>query len=112
MGTENGKIASSSLESHNVCRRRKTNNSMGKGGKCQCQRCSLFFTSYQRRLVSCFSLVLDEVHAQNWRDIYRGPSSDMPSSFDEIDQQQQQQGMQPHQQMRRQQDPSAGRGLP
>jgi hypothetical protein len=44
-------------------------------------------------LVSCFSLVLDEVHAQNWRDIYRGPSSDMPSSFDEIDQQQQQQGM-------------------
>lgn len=42
-------------------------------------------------LVSCFSLVLDEVHAQNWRDIYRGPSSDMPSSFDEIDQQQQQQ---------------------
>ncbi|CAJ1945501.1 unnamed protein product [Cylindrotheca closterium] len=42
-------------------------------------------------LVSCFSLVLDEVHAQNWRDIYRGPSSDMPSSFDELDQQQQQQ---------------------
>lgn len=41
-------------------------------------------------LVSCFSLVLDEVHAQNWRDIYRGPSSDMPSSFDEIDQQNQQ----------------------
>jgi len=38
-------------------------------------------------LVSCFSLVLDEVHAQNWRDIYRGPSSDMPSSFDEVDQQ-------------------------
>lgn len=37
-------------------------------------------------LVSCFSLVLDEVHAQNWRDIYRGPSSDMPSSFDEGDQ--------------------------
>lgn len=37
-------------------------------------------------LVSCFSLVLDEVHAQNWRDIYRGPSSDMPSSFDELDQ--------------------------
>jgi len=31
--------------------------------------------------------VLDEVHAQNWRDIYRGPSSDMPSSFDEADQQ-------------------------
>ncbi|KAL3902410.1 MAG: hypothetical protein SGILL_010833, partial [Bacillariaceae sp.] len=47
-------------------------------------------------LVSCFSLVLDEVHAQNWRDIYRGPSSDMPSSFDEVDQQQlQQQGMPP-----------------
>lgn len=43
-------------------------------------------------LVSCFSLVLDEVHAQNWRDIYRGPSSDMPSSFDELDQQQQQTG--------------------
>jgi len=42
-------------------------------------------------LVSCFSLVLDEVHAQNWRDIYRGPSSDMPSSFDEMDPQQQQQ---------------------
>jgi len=67
-------------------------------------------------LVSCFSLVLDEVHAQNWRDIYRGPSSDMPSSFDEIDQQQQQQlqqqGMQPHQQMQRQQDPTAGRGHP
>jgi len=36
-------------------------------------------------LVSCFSLVLDEVHAQNWRDIYRGPSADMPSSFDEYD---------------------------
>jgi hypothetical protein len=36
-------------------------------------------------LVSCFSLVLDEGHAQNGRDIYRGPSSDMPSSFDEID---------------------------
>mmetsp|Transcript_36728 Transcript_36728/g.74833 ORF Transcript_36728/g.74833 Transcript_36728/m.74833 type:complete len:303 (-) Transcript_36728:1133-2041(-) len=36
-------------------------------------------------LVSCFSLVLDEVHAQNWRDIYRGPSSEMPSSFDEAD---------------------------
>lgn len=40
-------------------------------------------------LVSCFSLVLDEVHAQNWRDIYRGPSSDMPSSFDDYDPQQQ-----------------------
>jgi len=36
-------------------------------------------------LVQCFSLVLDEIHAQNWRDIYRGPSSDMPSSFDEGD---------------------------
>ena len=40
-------------------------------------------------LVQCFSLVLDEVHAQNWRDVYRGPSSDMPSdmpsSFDEGD---------------------------
>jgi hypothetical protein len=45
-------------------------------------------------LVSCFSLVLDEVHAQNWRDIYRGPSSDMPSSFDELDQQQTQQTQQ------------------
>jgi hypothetical protein len=52
-------------------------------------------------LVSCFSLVLDEVHAQNWRDIYRGPSSDMPSSFDELDpsaqQQMQQQQQQQHQ---------------
>jgi len=38
-------------------------------------------------LVSCFSLVLDEVHAQNWRDIYRGPSSEMPSSFDEVEDQ-------------------------
>jgi hypothetical protein len=36
-------------------------------------------------LVQCFSLVLDEVHAQNWRDMYRGPSSDMPSSFDDGD---------------------------
>jgi hypothetical protein len=36
-------------------------------------------------LVNCFSLVLDEVHAQNWRDVYRAPSSDMPSSFDEYD---------------------------
>jgi hypothetical protein len=47
-------------------------------------------------LVSCFSLVLDEVHAQNWRDIYRGPSSDLPSSFDEMDAaaQQQQQSQQ------------------
>jgi len=45
-------------------------------------------------LVSCFSLVLDEVHAQNWRDIYRGPSSDMPSSFDDFEQQQGQQGQQ------------------
>jgi len=36
-------------------------------------------------LVSCFSSVLDKVHAQNWRDIYRGPSADMPSSFDEYD---------------------------
>lgn len=52
-------------------------------------------------LVSCFSLVLDEVHAQNWRDIYRGPSSDMPSSFDELDQQQQLQQQQQH-------DPSGG----
>jgi hypothetical protein len=67
-------------------------------------------------LVSCFSLVLDEVHAQNWRDIYRGPSSDMPSSFDEVDQQQAQQ--QQHQQQiashqqqaqQRQHDPAAGR---
>jgi hypothetical protein len=51
-------------------------------------------TSRERdALVSCFSLVLDEVHsAQNWRDIYRGPSSDMPSSFDELDPQQQQHG--------------------
>ena len=36
-------------------------------------------------LISCFSLVLDDVHAQNWRDIYRGHSNDMPSSFDEYD---------------------------
>jgi len=36
-------------------------------------------------LVSCFSLVLDEVHAQNWRDIYRGHSAEMASSFDEYD---------------------------
>ena len=35
-------------------------------------------------LISCFSLVLDEVHAQNWRDIYRG-SNGIPSSFDEYD---------------------------
>lgn len=41
-------------------------------------------------LVSCFSLVLDEVHAQNWRDIYRGNSADMPSSFDEYDEEHQQ----------------------
>jgi len=36
-------------------------------------------------LVSCFSLVLDEIHAQNWRDIYRGPSGDITSSFDAFD---------------------------
>jgi hypothetical protein len=36
-------------------------------------------------LVNCFSLVLDEVHAKNWRDVYRAPSSDLPSSFDEFD---------------------------
>ena len=36
-------------------------------------------------LVNCFSLVLDEVHAQNWRDVHRAPSSDMPSSFDDYD---------------------------
>lgn len=35
-------------------------------------------------LVGSFSLVLDNVHAQNWRDIYRN-SNDMPSSFDEYD---------------------------
>ena len=35
-------------------------------------------------LVGSFSLVLDNVHAQNWRDIYRG-SNDIPSSFDEYD---------------------------
>lgn len=50
-------------------------------------------------LVSCFSLVLDEVHAQNWRDIYRGPDADMPASFDEYDEEAvtagQQQQMQP-----------------
>lgn len=41
-------------------------------------------------LVSCFSLVLDDVHAQNWRDIYRGPSDGqgVPSSFDEYDEEQ------------------------
>jgi hypothetical protein len=33
-------------------------------------------------LVSSFSMVLDEVHANNWRDVQRAPSSDMPSSFD------------------------------
>jgi hypothetical protein len=36
-------------------------------------------------LVNCFSYVLDEVHAKNWRDVYRAPSSDLPSSFDEFD---------------------------
>jgi hypothetical protein len=60
-------------------------------------------------LVSCFSLVLDEVHAQNWRDIYRGPSSDMPSSFDELDPQHQSQSQQQYlpqqQQQYRQQQP-------
>ncbi len=35
-------------------------------------------------LVGSFSLVLDDVHAQNWRDIYRA-SNEMPSSFDEYD---------------------------
>jgi len=35
-------------------------------------------------LVGSFSLVLDNVHAQNWRDIYRS-SNEMPSSFDEYD---------------------------
>jgi len=41
---------------------------------------------YERdALVNCFSLVLDEVHAKNWRDVYRAPSSDLPSSFDEFD---------------------------
>jgi hypothetical protein len=37
-------------------------------------------------LVGSFSLVLDNVHAQNWRDIYRA-SNEMPSSFDEYDEQ-------------------------
>ena len=37
-------------------------------------------------LVGTFSLVLDSVHAQNWRDIYRA-SNDIPSSFDEYDEQ-------------------------
>ena len=38
-------------------------------------------------LVNCFSLVLDEVHAQNWRDVYhnRAPSTHLSSSFDEFD---------------------------
>eukprot|EP00542_Grammatophora_oceanica_P000932 CAMPEP_0194057410 /NCGR_PEP_ID=MMETSP0009_2-20130614/63321_1 /TAXON_ID=210454 /ORGANISM="Grammatophora oceanica, Strain CCMP 410" /LENGTH=290 /DNA_ID=CAMNT_0038707161 /DNA_START=212 /DNA_END=1084 /DNA_ORIENTATION=+ len=49
-------------------------------------------------LVSCFSLVLDEVHAQNWRDIYRGPSSDMPSSFDEFENQESEANAPPGQQ--------------
>jgi hypothetical protein len=35
-------------------------------------------------LVGSFSLILDNIHAQNWRDIYRN-SNDMPSSFDEYD---------------------------
>jgi hypothetical protein len=35
-------------------------------------------------LVGSFSLVLDDVHAKNWRDIYRA-SNEMPSSFDEYD---------------------------
>lgn len=35
-------------------------------------------------LVGSFSLVLDDVHAQNWRDIYRS-SNENPSSFDEYD---------------------------
>ena len=33
-------------------------------------------------LVSCFSLVLDEIHAKDWRKIYRAPSSEYPSSID------------------------------
>lgn len=35
-------------------------------------------------LVSCFSLVLDEIHANHgdWRKIYRAPSSEYPSSID------------------------------
>jgi len=52
-------------------------------------------TSMEERdaLVSCFSLILDEVHKSiggeqgSWRDIYRAPSSDLPSSFDEYDMQ-------------------------
>jgi hypothetical protein len=42
-------------------------------------------------LVSCFSMILDEVHKSiggdqgSWRDLYRAPSSDLPSSFDEYD---------------------------
>ena len=36
-------------------------------------------------LVNCFSLVLDEVHAQDWRNVQRAPSTDVPSSFDEYD---------------------------
>ena len=43
-------------------------------------------SSHERdALVNCFSYVLDEVHAKNWRDVYRAPSSDLPSSFDEFD---------------------------
>jgi len=37
-------------------------------------------------LVTSFSLVLDEIHSQlNWRDSQRGPQIEMPSSFDEYD---------------------------
>jgi len=32
-------------------------------------------------LVSCFSLVLDEVHAKDWRKIYKGPTSEYQSSI-------------------------------
>ena len=52
-------------------------------------------TSMEERdaLVSCFSMILDEVHKSmggeqgSWRDLYRAPSSDVPSSFDEYDMQ-------------------------
>jgi hypothetical protein len=63
-------------------------------------------------LVSCFSLVLDEVHAQNWRDIYRGPSSDLPSSFDEMDAAAQQQQLLQQQLQQQSQNAAVASALP
>ena len=48
-------------------------------------------SSTKDALVQCFSMILDEVHGNeqqnnaNWRNVYRAPSSDMPSSFDDFD---------------------------